>query len=447
MVADSLALLRICNLMIPVTRSIPFKKFPSKAKVIIALLVTYQLDQLYLGLVPITSVPSPFKIAIAFFAVDFITKVKVSKLSSASILACGFALIAWSLITFIWADDVAAALQYTSQLFILAAFTATTLYHLRKHQNSLEILIYYSALFGGIIALLSVLRVFTPEEKALFARLSVGGVGINALSVSVGYIFVLGLSYLFWPNISRYKKIAIILSLAIMFVMLIHTGTRSVVWGIPVCFALAYLISAKTISIKQLLLFVLAGVSMYYGYQHVIGSENTAARLANRLNTVDQDAFEDNVRLVFWSNAMKYFLTHPFGCGVGTANEGKVFLFLISSYREAHNVFVTALVQLGLFGTVILLAFFGLITKRIVLLPKGHLKFTITFLFFFFLFQTVKGSFLQTRLFWHPVTIILLGIELQSISCRSRKKVLCFVPECPELVGPSTESSQPTNKD
>ncbi len=381
------------------------------AKLVFILTITYQLDQLYNGMYPSSQIPSPFKIAISALLLVFLFKVKLSNLFTKKIFKIGFIFVFWAFVTSFWAFNFRAGLSYSFQMLILISFSATTLYYLRIIPDSLEKLLFYSILVGGIISLLSIMGYFSSAETNN-ARMVFDGVGTNAIAISVGYIFVMGLAFLFWPNQSKFRKLTVAICMALMFIMLIRTGTRSVIWGIFLSFILSYIISIRIISLKKIVLFGLTIITLYFGVQSILSSENVSERLSDRLLIINESAVTENSRIFLWTNGLKWYNDNPAGSGAGTYNEAQSYVQTISLYREAHSVYVSTLIQMNIIGLLLLILFLIYIGKEVFKMPKGFFKLTLSILFIFFIMQTLKGSFLQTRLFWHPITVMLLIIEM-----------------------------------
>src|SRR5690606_368370 len=135
-------------------------------------------------------------------------------------------------------------------------------------------------------------------------------------------------------------------------------------------------------------------------------------KVSTRILDTREETFTENSRILRWDKGLEWYSDNLIGTGAGVANEANMYLKQISHYTEAHSVFVSTLIQLNIFGFGLLLVFFILLGGLILKVKTNYIKFSAIILFIFFLLQAFKGSTLQTRLFWHPITVIMLLIEI-----------------------------------
>lgn len=394
-------------------------KWTFLAKFIFALFLLYQVDQLSTGLFNRLGMPSPFKIAFLIFPFLLISRQPLRYIATRRILDIFSVLIFWSFFTSLWSYDQLDSWGYTFQVLLLFSFSVMSLNILHKYPGVIEKLLFGTAIVGGFVSILSLLGVFTPSGVTN-ARLVFDGIGTNAISISVGYIFICSLSLLFFPRISRSQKIVVCIVSIFIFLMMIGTGTRSVVWGIFISLVLSYFFAFRSFSFGRFLPVAIIVATLYFAFDYTLKSDFIGEKVSSRLATADEKVFAENSRLIFWTAGIDWFSYNIFGTGAGVKNEGRMFSQEIGEYREAHSVFFSALIQYGFIGFIVLVAGLYLIVKEIVKIRETHLRFAAACLFIFFIIQATKGSSFQTRLFWHPLTLVLLFIEVSKSTARAR---------------------------
>ena len=87
--------------------------------------------------------------------------------------------------------------------------------------------------------------------------------------------------------------------------------------------------------------------------------------------------------------------------------------FLYLEPGESHNVLVSAFIQFGFPGFALIACVMIALFIKIFKFKRSNYKILYVALLIFFSLQTLKGSFLQTRLFWQPITILLILLNHQ----------------------------------
>lgn len=261
-------------------------------------------------------------------------------------------------------------------------------------------------LISGIAALIGFSGVISITGDLASERILFQGLGINALSISLGYSLVCGIALFFFKEIGRFQKLLLIFTCILILMFSFKAGTRSVAWGVFVAFGFSYSISYKLFNFRSFILFIFAGIILFFFFSFFFQSGYIDGRLSDRMMDVNMQTLSTNSRWILWRKGIEFFLSNPMGAGSG--NEVFVYRNLLHSNNfEAHNVFVSALVQTGLFGFILIVCSLLSLIYYILKVERKCVKFLLLFLFTFFFLQILKGSSLQTRLFWHPIILIL----------------------------------------
>ncbi|MDB4713780.1 O-antigen ligase family protein [Akkermansiaceae bacterium] len=387
---------------------VTLSKYSLKGGLALFLVVTYPIDQLYSSLVIDSSIPSPFKIIISCYIFRlFHRKYRFKRRGSRANLVALFLLTVWSFITIIWAlESYTSGLKDALQLLVLWSFTVVAIDDLSKDRGAIQKIIFYWMIIGAAFSLLALSGVFSAEISSNYGRLSFVDLGINALAISQGYIFILALNSFSFFKGDKTQKIIAVCCLCSILLLLVNLGTRSVIWGLiftAVVTSLIYFNTRRTIGV------VILGLMFIFGYFYAVDAGLTGDRSTDRLQEFSYFTFSENSRTELFFTGFEWWKENLLGSGIG--NERFAYLETGSLYLEAHNTFLSTLIQLGVPGLVLLIASFSFIFYEFLKIEEKHIKVLVFSLLLFFLIQLIKGSFLQTRLFWQPVMLIILMIE------------------------------------
>jgi len=328
----------------------------------------------------------------------------------------------------LWAIyDPLLSINYSIQLSVLWLFTIGVLYQFYTNPSVFKKTLIFSFIFGGIISLLILNGYFSqpgiPMEK--WNRISFLNIGLNAIAISLTCSMLYGITY-YTLNYRRHKRskyifVISIFSSTITFLAILRLGTRSAIWGLFLSILLAVVISYNYRYKKQIIYIILSFSFLFFIFNYAITNDIIQGELLQRVSNIEINLFFQNDRIKLWHEGIGWYTNNLLGSGAG--NEEHVYRNLHSTNLEAHNTFVSALIQTNIFGFIMLLMVFILIFKKILLLPKGNYKFSVNIVFIFFFLQCIKGSFIQTRLFWIQLIIILGMIEMYFISQTDHGKI------------------------
>lgn len=254
-------------------------------------------------------------------------------------------------------------------------------------------------------------------------RLTYDGLGINSMSNMLGVSFMAALGYI---HIGKGRLIKLLLppGLAVTFLAILRTGTRSVIWGIPLCIILAYALTSgrkfyKYWILGASILLVLGGGLLHARNGGLIGG-SLADRVFGFVESTDE--VSSNIRYGYWVEAFRWYLSNPIGAGPGTDNElGAV---PMGYGNEAHNTFVSTLIQVNVVGLILLLfATVGLGWKAF-RIRDPDFRLAAMMMWFYVFLQLNKSSALQTRLFWFPVILCFILVEAAYLHTATGNRIL-----------------------
>lgn len=371
-----------------------FKQF-----LIFLTLVSLPLDQVFTSIFPFVPI-SPFRGLSILLALYFV-KVNLRKSEFKKSYIIMYCFILWNFISLFWAKDQDDSVLYTGQVLLMFWFSIVCINELANVQNIREKFIFYCSLIGGGVAFLAITGGLSVEISA-DRRLTFSGIGVNAVAISIGYYFIIVTSGVFIKKWSKINIIILLISIALMFYFLLRTGTRSAIVGSFAALLISYPISFR-LSFKSVVKFASLVLIVLFSFFYVMG-HFIEGNLSERIVNVDSDAFSENSRNGLWKTAIDYGSTFVLGTGAGN----EYIAFDKGTIKEAHNVYVSSFVQTGIIGLFLLSLFLLSFLFKMFKMNRGRDFYLICSLMIFYIIQTFKGSFLQTRIFWFP--LIVFGI-------------------------------------
>ncbi len=335
--------------------------------------------------------------------------------TSANIKSCKypllffFLLVIWGAPSVLWAFYKTRAVWSLLKILIQLALTVAGI-HLLSNPKILRqtfILMIIGSATGAMYALFSGIALYSSEET----RLALAGAGINAFAISIGVSIMAAIALALLKKNPIYWLLSGFCALAMMMVAL-RTGTRSVLVGVPLAaifgFAIGYWRQVHKFLLWGLLISMFSFGTLYWS----VNKGFVTGKLRDRLVSVfSTEAYKENSRLELWVVALKIYADNPVGTGPG--NEG--YAYLQSSTTEgleAHNVFLSVLIQYNIVGFFIFTsAVFSLLI--LILRIKNPSWRCIAGMFWALcMFSAMKGTTHETRLFWQPIMLTMIIIEM-----------------------------------
>lgn len=383
----------------------------------IVMLIFYPVDQLMGDILNISNYEkfSPLRYATILyliFSLSFISKNR--KLYTYKYHVIIFLIILWFYISSIWAANSGySSVLYATKLLLLASFLYSSLFLLGNKISLIPHILFIYALTSGLLSFYIFNSTDLIGQSAL--RLSFKTVGVNALMVSLGYSLIIGVSYLLFESERKIKKVAVMLSIIVISIVVFLGGTRSVFWGGAVSLLIAYVYLFFKSTGKNKIYVIMFFLLLFYGGFSLIESNYFSEGLLERMLIFDRENMTENSRLSLWSTGLEWYTSNVLGSGAG--NEHYIYSQLgYDSKDEAHNTFVSTLIQTGIIGLTLLVMLLLFLGGDIIKIKNINYKFLAVSLYIFFIIQLMKGSFFQTRLFWQPLFILLLMVEIDKYS-------------------------------
>jgi hypothetical protein len=383
----------------------------SLRNITILLLVLYPLDQLHTSIFEGSTLISPYKLMIGGYLFSVIKLNGINNtFASKDVLFLLFGMVALSALSILWVySDYFLAIKYTLQLLVLWSFTVVAVKILGHDEKAIKSIIFYWLIVSAIVSYFSLSGVLSSSELVEGRRISFIGIGLNAMAISIGYSVVLGVAGFSLFKKQRIKQLLMIVAVLISLWTLVRLGTRSVIWGLLITFLIGSLIN---LSIKKAVFSVVALFAIVLVFDYFIENNYIVGRVLERILTFDSDVFQENSRVDLWIVGLEWVTNNVFGSGAG--NEIFVYKTLdVTHSLEAHNVIVSAFIQFGVFGGGLFVLMLAILSMKFFKFRDRKFKLIFGAFLLFFLLQLFKGSFFQTRLFWQPITILLILINHQ----------------------------------
>jgi len=316
---------------------------------------------------------------------------------------------AWCFVSLMWVEVFDRGLLSATKILlqVLTVLVAIDMLSELRVLRQALLFICVGAFLGGMYALFSGVAVRSASE----ARLAVRGTGINTLAVSAGIGAVAAIALMVQRRTPGVLLVAITSTIGIT-LLLLRTGTRSAILGVPMAVAigavLAYWRKAHKLVLITIVMATISGGTLYWALE----TGFIEGKLRDRVMGVfETSAYETNERWDLWEEALRIYLRNPIGTGAG--NEALGYMELRGGYGslESHNTFISVLLQynvvgLGLFMTFCILLFRGLLHVKDPAVKAGA-----AMLLAYVLLNALKGSSVENRMLWQPILLAAAMIE------------------------------------
>jgi len=379
---------------------------------IVLVIAYYTCDQLMIGLGKGEITPGRYLLLLnILICAGFIFFLRhPQKLNLAYQFYLYYLLVLLGVLTLFWAENTRSGTIYLVKLSILCLWGRMILPFLSK-RNVLEKLSFLMTLTTSIV---SVILIFGGVSVTTHSdhRIILEGLGINSIAISIGFVVIFSSVYMAGPA-HVIKKIAIILLNVINFLAILKMGTRSVVIGIPLALIIGIVVTdvrfiGRYFVIIVLITGIMGGV-LYYSIDHKLITGKLADRFSE-LNNIE--SYTENSRVKLANYSFKIISEHPMGTGAGN----EVLAFGDFKYKmalfESHNTFFSTMIQFGILGLSVLCVSWFFLIFQIFLIQNVILRYLSMVTLIFLLIQLLKGSMLQTRLYWIPLILIFSLIEV-----------------------------------
>lgn len=348
-------------------------------------------------------------------SVPLLMKRPVLPLTTRPYLIALFALVGWYwLMLAFWTSP--SAFSYVAQLTLLCIVAIPLIVLFGRPDRAAVICL--SQAVAGAMGAAYMLFGGGAKYAGSAVRLTYEGLGINSISIMLGLSIIAALGYM---HIGKNKMIIMSMLPVAMFIYaaVLRTGTRSVIWGVPLAIGLAYMIASGRKFYKYWIASAVVIVAVIVIMNVANDRGFIEGRLFERIYLITEDTgvISSNSRYGFWDVALDWYMANPLGAGPGTVNELRA--VTMGSGSEAHNTFISTLIQVNLIGLLLLscaLVGIGIMAFRIQITDYRILSIA---LYIYMIMQFSKGSVLQTRLFWYPIVLIVVVIEAASLVRRS----------------------------
>lgn len=373
----------------------------------------FPIDQLISGISPDSLAPGRYLILINVVAIllrKLVGEVGDRTLTRRYLFSL-FILIGLGAVSLAWANDFRAALFYLAQLILLACWAALAVQYL-CNQRSMTSISVGLMLIG---AMLSTLLIWGDIGRLShhYDRILLDGLGINSIATMFGLIIIFSLSLLYHNKNALYI-FAIMAFASLMFFAIIKMGTRSAALAVPLSIVMASFLAEPARLGKNLykagLLITTVFAVFYISFEQGLISEKLLKRFTG-LGEVS--TYAEDGRALLAAKALEYaFFENPIGTGLGNEEQAFSDVRYKVAVGESHNTYLSTLVQLGFVGAAIFLAALMAIFVGIRKITHLKEKLIASSLLLYLAMSLMKASLLQTRLFWIPLTLILVYLEI-----------------------------------
>lgn len=315
----------------------------------------------------------------------------------------------WSLGSIVWAQAYGVATIAATKIVIqvLLVVVAVDLLADAKAIRQAIVLLAIGCTAGGLVALVSGVAVRSAVDR----RLALAGIGVNTFAMSVGFGVVATIALAIQRRTLRVILLATVTTIGMTLVTL-RTGTRSVVIGVPLAVACGAVVGygwrLHKVMLVGFVAALISGGSVFWAVQSGFITGDLRDRV---LGTFAEETYVSNVRWELWSDALSISARYPMGVGAG--NEPIAFSRHVTAQGalESHNTFLTALIEYNLVGLCIFVAALVCLMRATLRMRDRSVRTGATMLIAYTLFNAMKVSTLENRVFWQPLLLAMVMIE------------------------------------
>ncbi len=322
-----------------------------------------------------------------------------------------FFLILWSGVTILWSFDPHAGFISVLKLSIQIAFVYVALAMIGHSEARFRQLLFWTIIGVGTACIFALFFGGDVIRGEIDQRLKLQGVGVNSFAINIGFAIIVGIGYLI-DGKKRFAKILAIVCILFCILTCFRTGTRSVFIGLPFALFFGVVFAYRQKLSRLILALTVIGLLGLIGYELGASIGVVGTRTWDRLLTsTDSNTYMKDERLNIWSNGFYYFKNHPFGSGIG----GEEYAFdqiATVANGEAHNTYLSMLFETSVPGFLLLVGFVGMTGKQLLSCRCANLQFLGISVWVYVFLQSMKGTILDVRIFWLPIAVTLLCLEV-----------------------------------
>lgn len=311
--------------------------------------------------------------------------------------------------TLFWSPEIVKGCTTLAKFLIQLTFFHLSL-HTFRSKNDLIRLILFTVIFSAII---SFYVVFIGGENVLHTdnvnrRMDLTGTGINTYAGISGLALI---CYIVYCAMSKNTALKILLffSVPLITFSILKCGTRSVFVGIPLAFVfISTIVYWKKFYVLAFRL-LMGGLVCVILFIWSIHSDIIGEKIMDRLFSVNIKSF-DISRVAIWKTGVINYLYSPRGTGLG----GEYLFVEAALVGEAHNTFISVLIQTSLIGLILFTIPMIMIWKNAWNIPDQQMRFCALLIYFSILVQANRATLITNRFLWFYLIITCLYIEISA---------------------------------
>ena len=336
-----------------------------------------------------------------------------------------FVFAAFGLITVVWAPYKVRALSSITKIVIqlIMIVAAVDLLSNRKALKQTFVLMAVGAATGGVYAMSGGIARYTGAG----VRLMLTGTLIEGFSMSIA-VAILGAVVLYLLKTSVKTRIFLAFCGVIMFLVTLRCGTRGVLLGVPISAVIGGALGYWRKLHKLILLGTVVLIFSLGGLYAAAKADFISGELRDRLmSSFQSQTFTSNLRLRAWREGLHIAARNPMGTGAGGEHEA-YYIYGREIVLEAHNVFLSILVEYNIVGLGIFMVALTALAIELFRVKDPALRCGAAMIWGFCMISSLQITMHETRLFWQPIMLAMVMIE---IDFREQQRAVDALLPCP----------------
>jgi hypothetical protein len=314
----------------------------------------------------------------------------------------------YGLVTAMWATLPVAVLRYAGQVVVHVLIMVVAIHRLSDRASIGRLLGF--TILGTLIA--TGILFAKGGHSRFYAQQTLGETDPNAVAISL----LTGLLCIppAWLLTRRYVTRAALLAAAPPLAAgVVTTGSRMGLTVLLLTPVLGLILARGAGVVRRLVIPVLGLVvavgATYFVLESGILVEKAQTRLEGLLEHGVKSELEHNARMWIWSNAIRVFITKPWGFGYG--NTAAAMEESAGTHVDIHNNFLAALVEGGVISCLLLLYSVWQLFKHVRRIKSPDLGIPAAFFLVMLVLSSMTLTTLYTKYFWIPFMLCLLLAE------------------------------------
>ena len=314
----------------------------------------------------------------------------------------------WAVLTLLWSPAKRDGALDIIKLSIQIAFLHLTLHTLCSRKD-LNLILLFNIIFAAFIAYYTLFfgtaLVLNVDEAN--KRLALEGIIINSFAGALG--MVVTSAFVYWNTSKKHATVFLVFVFCIpaIIMVILKCGTRSVFIGIPLLLFFVSIVNYWKSIYRILPKLIFVAVIGMLAFIWATKNDMIGEKIVDRLFLINLSDIEES-RIGLWRIGITSYLQSPLGTGMG----GEYTFLTMTDVGEAHNTFISVMLQTSIIGFILYIIPFFIILKKIWKISDTSMRFGALLIYSSIFVQACRSTLIHNRFLWFYLIIACLFIEI-----------------------------------